>query len=71
MGSNWQVIHRNDREAYRNLLRRGYTRVQLAEILGISRQAITRWKVIPLKHVTKLSKAIGISREHLRPSDYT
>ena len=71
MGSNWQVIHKEDKAAYASLLARGYTRTHIAEILGISKQAITRWEVIPLKHVTKLSNATGIPRKHLRPSEYT
>jgi ParB-like chromosome segregation protein Spo0J len=60
-----------DREAYRRLLEEhGYTKMSIAKILGISKQAITRWEEIPLKHVKKLSEATGIRKADLRPSDF-
>jgi DNA invertase Pin-like site-specific DNA recombinase len=59
-----------DAEAYQQLLKLGYTRMRIAKILGISKQAITRWQEIPLKHVKKLSEATGFAKADLRPSDF-
>ena len=46
----------------------GLTRAKIAEIVGTSRQNITRWKVVPTKHVPTLAKATGISKKKLLPS---
>lgn len=44
--------------------------VKLATHLGISRQAISRWKKIPLKHLPAISTLTGLPREQLRPDIY-
>jgi Putative antitoxin of bacterial toxin-antitoxin system, YdaS/YdaT len=46
------------------------TMVALAKTLGLTRQAISKWKNIPLRHVTTLSNMTGIPRERLRPDIY-
>ena len=62
---------KTDEEAYQRLLAlHGYSKTRIAKMLGISKQAITRWTVVPLKHVKALSDATGIPRADLRPSDY-
>jgi len=39
----------------------------LARLLGVTRQAVWRWRKIPLKHMKTLEKLLGIPREKLRP----
>ena len=60
-----------DEEAYARLLASGVTKTSIAKALGIRKQAITRWKTIPLRHVKKLSEATGIPKVFLRPSDFS
>ena len=49
---------------------RGYTKTQIAEMLGISKQAITRWKAVPLKYVRPLNEKTGIAKADLLPSEF-
>jgi hypothetical protein len=65
----------SDATAYARLLApppagHGFTKTQIAEILGISKQAITRWKAVPLRYVRPLSESTGISRADLLPSEF-
>jgi DNA-binding transcriptional regulator YdaS (Cro superfamily) len=45
---------------------------RLAEILGIRPQAVSQWKVIPVKHVLAIEKALRskITRYQMRPDIY-
>jgi len=43
---------------------------ELARHLGISRQAVGLWLMVPLKHIKTVSKLTGISRQQLRPDLY-
>jgi hypothetical protein len=64
---------KNDREAYARLLSPdyyGYTKMEIAKKLEITKQAVTRWETVPLKYVTRLSEATGIPKADLRPSDF-
>ncbi len=38
--------------------------------LGISRQAVSQWKKVPVLQVLKVEKLTGISRHVLRPDVY-
>ena len=63
----------NDRDAYERLLSPkyyGYTKMGIAAMLGITKQAVTRWQDVPLKYVSALSEATGIPKADLRPSDF-
>ena len=42
----------------------------LARLLGITPQAVDQWDQIPIGQVLKVSKALGLSREYLRPDFY-
>jgi DNA-binding transcriptional regulator YdaS (Cro superfamily) len=42
----------------------------LAAKLGISRQAISVWKIVPSKHAVKVSEETGVSLHELRPDIY-
>ena len=44
--------------------------MQLADIIGVRKQAISRWTTVPLKYVRTISEATGIPKRDLRPSDY-
>lgn len=63
-------LKQDDERAYRLLLTR-YTKTGIAELLGIRKQAITRWTSVPLKYVRTLSEATGIPKKNLRPSDFS
>lgn len=43
---------------------------ELARKLEISRQAVHRWKVAPVRHVRALSELSGVSLDRLRPDLY-
>lgn len=42
----------------------------LAVKLGVTLQAVSSWKRVPLRHVTTISTMTGIPRERLRPDVY-
>jgi transposase-like protein len=46
------------------------TRAELARRLNIQRQSLTRWKRIPVHHVSKVSELTGFTREQILPSVY-
>ena len=60
-----------DELAYQRLLKAGITKTKLAMIVGVSKQAITRWTTVPLRHVRIVSEATGITKKKLRPSDFS
>jgi hypothetical protein len=65
----------SDTAAYARLLAEkpkgyGFTKTQIAGFLGISKQAITRWRAVPLKYVRPLSEATGIAKADLLPSEF-
>jgi len=39
----------------------------VAEALGVTRQAISRWKRIPIRHIPKISELTGLSVQQIRP----
>lgn len=66
---------KSDISAYDRLLApppkgHGFTKTQIAEMLGISKQAITRWKAVPLKYVRPISEKTGIPKADLLPSEF-
>lgn len=65
----------SDAAAYARLLApkpKGYglTKTQIADMLGISKQAITRWKAVPLRYARPLSEKTGIPKIDLLPSEF-
>lgn len=48
----------------------GYSKRQIADLLGIKKQGITRWEAVPLKHVRVLSEKTGIAKADLLPSEF-
>jgi DNA-binding transcriptional regulator YdaS (Cro superfamily) len=43
---------------------------KLGKLIGISRQAVEQWKVVPPERVLAVEKATGVSRYELRPDIY-
>ena len=43
---------------------------KLGKKLGVSRQAVEQWKVVPPERVLAVEKATGVSRYELRPDIY-
>lgn len=43
---------------------------ELARQLGLTRQAVSFWDKIPLKHLKTVSKMTGIAQQKLRPDLY-
>jgi DNA-binding transcriptional regulator YdaS (Cro superfamily) len=41
--------------------------VRVAEACGIVRQAVYQWKKVPVQHVHKVAKVIGMTAEEIRP----
>jgi len=43
---------------------------ELARQLNVTRQAVSLWDKVPLKHLRAVSKMTGIPRQQLRPDLY-
>jgi len=66
-------IPATDEEAFADLTAKdgwGWTKTQVADFLGISKQAVSKWKTLPVKYVTVINQKTGIPKAHLRPSDF-
>ena len=64
----------SDEQAYANLLSAdgyGFTKTQLAEMVGVSKQALTRWRAVPLKYVRVIHEKTGIPKRKLLPSEFS
>ena len=43
---------------------------KLARLLGISMQAVAKWKTVPAHQIIPVERATGVPREELRPDLY-
>lgn len=62
-------------EISRRLLRdwqwsRGYTLTELADALGVTRGAVSKWRRVPKRRVLQVEEVTGIPRYALRPDLY-
>lgn len=67
---------KQDRLAFERLLApkpkgHGFTKTQLAGMVGVSKQALTRWKAVPINYVVPIHKLTGIPKAELLPSVFS
>lgn len=55
-----------NKSAFQKLLKK-YTKARIAEMAGLTRQAITSWEAVPVAHVIILSEKTGIPPENILP----
>ena len=46
------------------------TKTELAEALGIQKQAISQWKHVPIQHVLAIEQLLEVPRHVMRPDVY-
>jgi DNA-binding transcriptional regulator YdaS (Cro superfamily) len=51
-------------------IERAGTQRRLAQLLGISPQAVQQWSHVPYRHIIMIEKVTGVPREQLRPDLY-
>ena len=54
----------------RKALERAGSPSKLAEKLGVSRQAVSKWEGVPTRHIIAIERAFKIHRSLLRPDLY-
>jgi len=54
----------------REALRRAGSPAKLAEKLGVSRQAVSKWESVPTRHIIEIERLTGVHRSLLRPDLY-
>lgn len=54
----------------RQAIEKGGGSIELAKNLGITRQAVEQWRVVPAERVLAVENLTGISRYELRPDIY-
>jgi hypothetical protein len=47
-----------------------FQKALIAEFVGVSKQAVSKWKSVPPRYVKVLSEKTGFPREELLPSMY-
>lgn len=57
-------------EGLRQAIERAGSQVKLARLLGISHQALNKWREIPTRHLIKVEQLTGVHRSLLRPDLY-
>lgn len=57
-------------KALEDAINRAGNQSRLADLLGLSRQAVQRWNICPVRHALKVEGATGVSRHALRPDIY-
>jgi DNA-binding transcriptional regulator YdaS (Cro superfamily) len=51
-------------------IRRAGSYEKLGQMLGVTRQAVSKWKTVPVHHIIAVERATGVPREKLRPDLY-
>lgn len=67
-----KMTKRTEREALMEAVRIAGSLRELAEIVGLTKQAVHKWKSerIPADYIVKIERATGVPRQHLRPDLY-
>src|SRR5271170_1470152 len=63
----WSIPHMKKNPAIKLMIERVGSASELARRLRISKQAISKWREIPLNRVYHIEQVTGIKREVLRP----
>ena len=64
------VFSNKNQIAYQALCQR-YSKGLIADFAGTTKQAITKWRVVPANRARAISDATGIPLEELRPDPYS
>lgn len=51
-------------------LQEKFTKACIAEMAGVTRQAITKWATVPSARVAAVATASGLTPEQIRPEPY-
>ena len=51
----------------RELLKQAGGAVKVAEACGLTRQAVYKWRSVPVRHVNVVESMSGVPRNHIRP----
>jgi len=65
-----RIISRPMTPGLQEALRRAGSPSKLAEKLGVSRQAVSKWESVPTRHIIAIERATGVHRSLLRPDLY-
>jgi hypothetical protein len=66
-----RIIFRDDREpGLEILIDKAGSLKAIAEVLGLTRPAISRWRRVPIEHAIYLEEEFGVPRWELRPDVY-
>ncbi len=57
-------------EGLEKAIERAGSRNKLAQLLGISHQAVSRWQTVPTHHIIAIERLTGVHRSLLRPDLY-
>jgi DNA-binding transcriptional regulator YdaS (Cro superfamily) len=60
----------NPQSALALAIERAGSQRQLAEAIGVTREAVTQWRVVPVLRVLAVERATGVPRHVLRPDIY-
>lgn len=63
------TISKKNRAAYQALLKK-FRKSLLADLAGVTRQALTKWEQVPLSRVNAISQKTGIPPEEILPEPY-
>jgi DNA-binding transcriptional regulator YdaS (Cro superfamily) len=57
-------------EGLRQAIERAGSQNKLAQLLGITHQAVNKWQIVPVHHLIRVERLTGVHRALLRPDLY-
>ena len=57
-------------EGLRQAIERAGSQNKLAQLLGITHQAVNKWTTVPIHHLIEIERLTGVHRALLRPDLY-